>query len=63
IKDGSSSLSALLAVSSQLSSKRWYARTIVRISSTMSTESSTRNHFFDILEKIKQFRLHTPKPH
>ncbi|GJV37088.1 hypothetical protein Tco_1409565 [Tanacetum coccineum] len=56
VKDGSSSSSALLAASSQLSSKRWFARAIVRISSTMSTESSTRNHFFDILEKIKQFR-------
>ncbi|GJZ59748.1 hypothetical protein Tco_0615564 [Tanacetum coccineum] len=55
VKDGSSSSSALLAASSQLSSKRWFARAIVRISSTMSTESSTRNHFFDILEKIKQF--------
>ncbi|GJR99393.1 hypothetical protein Tco_0315902, partial [Tanacetum coccineum] len=39
VKDGSSSSSALLAASSQLSSKRWFARTIVRISSTMSTES------------------------
>ncbi|GJW85272.1 reverse transcriptase domain-containing protein [Tanacetum coccineum] len=57
VKDGSSSSSALLAASSQLSSKRWFARAIVRISSTMSTESSTRNHFFDILEKIKQFRV------
>ncbi|KAK8610009.1 hypothetical protein V6N13_026553 [Hibiscus sabdariffa] len=56
VKDGSSSSSALLAASSQLSSKRWFARAIVRISSTMSTESSTCNHFFDILEKIKQFR-------
>ncbi|GJY27527.1 hypothetical protein Tco_0403294 [Tanacetum coccineum] len=37
--------SALLTASSQLSSKRWFARAIVRISSTMSTESSTRNHF------------------
>ncbi|GJZ40396.1 hypothetical protein Tco_0586959 [Tanacetum coccineum] len=37
--------SALLAASSQLSSKRWFARAIVRISSTMSMESSTRNHF------------------
>ncbi|KAK8652184.1 hypothetical protein V6N13_061206 [Hibiscus sabdariffa] len=55
VKDGSSSSSALLAASSQLSSKRWFARAIVRISSTMSMESSTRNHFFDILEKIKQF--------
>ncbi|GJW61017.1 hypothetical protein Tco_0110352 [Tanacetum coccineum] len=48
VKDGSSSSSALLAASSQLSLKRWFARAIVRISSTMSTESSTRNHFFDI---------------
>ncbi|GJT90170.1 hypothetical protein Tco_1079015 [Tanacetum coccineum] len=57
VKDGSSSLSALLAASSQLSSKCWFACVIVRISSTMSTELSTRNHFFDILEKIKQFRV------
>nr|GFA63388.1 hypothetical protein [Tanacetum cinerariifolium] len=55
VKDGSSSSSALLAASSQLSSKHWFARAIVRISFTMSTESSTRNHFFDILKKIKQF--------
>nr|GEZ27717.1 cytochrome c biogenesis FN, mitochondrial [Tanacetum cinerariifolium] len=63
VKDGSSSSSVLLAASSQLSSKRWFAYANVRISSTMSMESSTRNHFFDILEKIKQFKFHTLKPH
>ena len=42
----------LIAKSSQLSSKRWFARAIVRISSTMSTESSTPAvatiSFFDV---------------
>ncbi|GJR54664.1 hypothetical protein Tco_1405185 [Tanacetum coccineum] len=57
VKDRSNSSSALLVASSQLSLKRWFARAIVRILSTMSTESSTRNHFLDILEKIKQFRV------